>query len=131
MALKEIVQLVGLGTPFYFAGATYWYFNWLNRNASAQATRAISAWLKSEPYSPAAVEHAILATFDRLYTFPLLRRRAFLRSAAISAMVFLAYTAFVFPRRWPPLSRYVIIPTFSTFIWIIFSDYASLFMVRL
>src|SRR5215467_5888828 len=36
MGGKDVLELVGLGTPVYLAGATYWFFNWLDRNASAQ-----------------------------------------------------------------------------------------------
>jgi hypothetical protein len=46
MAAKDIFEAFGLGTPFILAAATYGFFWWLDRNASAQATRAISAWLK-------------------------------------------------------------------------------------
>jgi hypothetical protein len=92
MAVKDVIALLGLGTPFIFAAATYGLFHWLDRNASAQATRAISAWLRGRPHQEIQVRLAIIAAFDRLYTAPLLRIRAFLRSAALSSIAFIAYT---------------------------------------
>src|SRR6516162_6245555 len=47
MGAKDVFAAVGLGSPFYFAAATYGFFHWLDRNASAPATRAISAWVRS------------------------------------------------------------------------------------
>jgi hypothetical protein len=96
MALKDVLEPVGLGTPFYLAYATYWFFNWLDRNASAQATRAISGWLKGEPYRRIDVHFAIIAAFDLLYTSPLFRIRAFVRSTMLSCIVVFAYIVYLF-----------------------------------
>jgi hypothetical protein len=66
MAAKDILGAIGLGTPFYFAGATYGFFLWLDRSASAPANRAISGWLKNEQYRQVDVRLAIVAAFDSL-----------------------------------------------------------------
>jgi hypothetical protein len=68
MAAKDIFDAIGLGTPFYFAAVIYGFFFWLDRNASAPATRAISAWLKGRRYERYDLKRAVIAGFDRLYT---------------------------------------------------------------
>jgi hypothetical protein len=135
MAVKDVIALLGLGTPFIFAAATYGLFHWLDRNASAQATRAISAWLRGQPHQEIQVRLAIIAAFDRLYTAPLLRIRAFLRSAALSSIAFIAYT-FRHVSNIIPLLSFIksnpiaaeAIPIFLCAV--ILSDYISLFFVR-
>jgi hypothetical protein len=71
MGWRDILAAVGLGTPFIFAAGTYAFFNWLNRNASEKANRAISEWLKGDPYSKIDMKSAILSTFDHIYSYPL------------------------------------------------------------
>jgi hypothetical protein len=93
MGAKDVFEAVGLGTPFYFAAATYGLFHWLDQNASVRATSAISAWLKGQPYR--RIDVKFVAAFDRLYSSPLLRVRAFLRSAIVSSSVSIGYMLFV------------------------------------
>jgi hypothetical protein len=136
MAVKDVIALLGLGTPFIFAAAAYGLFHWLDRNASAQATRAISAWLRGQPHQEIQVRLAIIAAFDRLYTAPLLRIRAFLRSAALSSIAFIAYTFRHHVSNIIPLLSFIkstpiaaeAIPIFLCAV--ILSDYISLFLVR-
>ena len=68
MAARDIFEAIGLGTPFYFATATYGFFFWLDRNASARATRAISAWLKGQSNRQIDIKSAVISGFDRIYT---------------------------------------------------------------
>jgi hypothetical protein len=63
MGVKGFFDAVGLASPFYFAAATYGFFYWLDRNASAQANRAISGWLKGQSYARIDIQHAILARY--------------------------------------------------------------------
>jgi hypothetical protein len=44
--MDELFKLIGLGTPFVYAGATYAFFHWLDVNASDEAKEAISRLLK-------------------------------------------------------------------------------------
>jgi hypothetical protein len=134
VAFKDIAEALGLGTPFYFAAATYYFFNWLDRNASTQATQAISGWVRGQPYKRIDMRLAITAAFDRLYTSPLFRVKAFLRSATLSSIVWLAFLAIWAPvhlqlvRSGTPIP--ILITNYSTTLGsVILSDYISLFVV--
>jgi hypothetical protein len=129
MAAKDILEAIGLGTPFIFATATYGLFYWLDRNASAQANRAISTLLKGEPYRRLDSRMAILATFDRLYTSPLFRIRAFIRSAILSTISFGVSLLFVSGLN--PYSNLRLLSYYIPYLSAtIFSDYISIFWVR-
>lgn len=90
--MEKALQIVGFGTPFISAAATFWVFQWLDRNASARATRSVSAWLKSSPLKQLDVGDATISLFDRVYSFPLFGRRAFYRSAIISLVIWSFFT---------------------------------------
>jgi len=139
MAAKDIFAAIGLGTPFYFAAATYSLFFWLDRNASGPANRAISGWLKGQPRTRIDVSTAIVAAFDRIYSYPLLRTRAFLRSATVSIIAIgLMCVASGYISIAPgKISYYVQEASLFTLLFAIFyaivqiiSDYISLFIVR-
>ena len=80
MALKDVLELVGLGAPFTSLGRYIGSSTGSTATRRPQAKRAISAPLKSEPYWAVDVGREIIVAFDRLYTSPLLRWRAFLKS---------------------------------------------------
>jgi len=131
MVLKDVFEALSLGTPFMFAAATYGLFHWLDRNASAQATRAISGWLRGEAYRRIDVRLAILAAFDRLYSSPLLRVRAFLRSAMFSSIVWIGCVLYGTTDIHLYISGYLFIAGTLAFLSsVIISDYVSLFVVR-
>jgi hypothetical protein len=89
-------EALGLGIPFMLAAAAYGFFNWLDKNASAQARRAISEWFRGEAYEKINLSAAIVAAFDKLYTVPLLRFRAFRRSIVVSIIVYLSSSFIMF-----------------------------------
>jgi hypothetical protein len=89
----KLFDLVGLGVPFYLAAATYAVFAWLDSNASDEATQVISSWLHGRSQNKPDLGNLVMRAFDRIYTTPLLRFRAFRRSATIS--IFLAVLFFV------------------------------------
>jgi hypothetical protein len=84
MGTKQFFDAVGLGTPFILALGIYGFFHWLDRNSSVQAKSTIAKWLKGQDYKGLDLKAALISTFDRLYGAPLLRIRAFVRSAVIS-----------------------------------------------
>ena len=86
---KELFDLLGLGVPFYLGAATYGVFWWLDSNASDEATKVISSWLHGRSQNKPDLGNLIINAFDRIYTSPLLRFRAFRRSAAISSVIWL------------------------------------------
>jgi hypothetical protein len=44
--LSEVLKLLGFSTPFVYAAAVYGFFHYLDKKASGQAKKAISAWLQ-------------------------------------------------------------------------------------
>jgi hypothetical protein len=132
MSAKDVFEAIGLGPPFYFAAAAFGFFHWLDRSASPQARRAISSWLRGQPFRDVDVRLAITGAFDRIYTAPLLSVKAFTRSAALSSLIWIAYVAYnhrlYFPQlRFASLEDFVLIFAFVTII----SDYISLFVLGL
>jgi hypothetical protein len=138
--LQSVLETLGLGTPFIYGGITFSVFHWLDRNASAKATKSISAWLKSRPLEKIDVGDATISLFDRVYSSPLFRYRAFGRSATISLFIWAAfvlpnailalivmshdYNQFIFVLRLF-IDRFI-----SNVITIVLADYVSLFAVR-
>jgi hypothetical protein len=85
--LQDALKLLGVSTPFIYAAATYGVFLYLDRKASSQAKKAISAWLKPIDVDRTAIARALVEVFDWLYPQPLSSLRTFLRSAAFSSIV--------------------------------------------
>jgi hypothetical protein len=89
--LDEIAKLLGLGTPFLYAGAVYGLFYWLNENLSDDAKHALSRLLQVEDYDQGKVSAAIVEIFDRVYTKPLLSWHALFRSMLLTLAVTVIY----------------------------------------
>ena len=87
--MEKLFTLLGLGAPFGLATATYAVFWWLDINASDEATNVISSWLQGRSQNKPDLGNLIISAFDRVYTSPLLRFRAFRRSAIISSTIWL------------------------------------------
>lgn len=145
---RQGLELLGISSPFIYAAMTYWAFLYLEKKASPQAKRAISDWLKKPllPYDKMAVAAAILEVFDRIFTRPLWRWRAMLRSVLVSVlMMFIyfyeksllpAYGALI-AEGWEHLFGpnrghmiFALAEVASPIITNIISDYISLFVVR-
>lgn len=84
---KEVFQVIGLASPFMYAGATYAAFRFLDKKASPGAKKAISNWIAGPSYDRSGVSAAIVEIFDRIYTRPLWGWRAIVRSFAFSVIV--------------------------------------------
>ena len=133
IGMTEALRQLGFTTPLVYAAAVYGLFHLLDKRASGQAKRAISSWLKPLDYDKAAVATAMVEVFDGLYTQPLLRWRAFLRSLFFTTVV-----TIVFVYEFYPIAAYELL--YSTpkiqallalqFIFNILSNYISLFIVR-
>jgi hypothetical protein len=138
--MERVLEIIGLGTPFIFGAATFWVFHWLDRNASAKATRSISAWLKSRPLEKFDAGDATISLFDRVYSSPLFRFRAFGRSAIISLFNWAAFllpgaifALITMPHNYNQFTfvfRLLIDRSISNAIIIVIADYISLFAVR-
>jgi hypothetical protein len=91
MALGGIAQLMGFGAWLGAAVSVYFLFRFLDRKASAAATRTIAAWMKGESYRRLDLTATVISSFDLLYGTPLLRVRSFVRSALLSLAGTLLY----------------------------------------
>jgi hypothetical protein len=141
--MEKLFELLGLGTPFLYAGATFALFQWLDSNASEEAKAAFSRLLYMERYDNNAISAALIELFDRIYTHPLLTGRAFIRSAMITIVVSVVYLYEIdfyrhFKNELPSialessLGLFVgIVLWFGLMLFInIVSDFCSLFIVR-
>jgi hypothetical protein len=130
MPAEVLFDWIGLGTAFVLAGTTYSFFYWLDRNASTEAKQAISSYLRGQVYTPIDVRNGIISAFDRLYSYPLLRLRAFVRSAVWSIFVSSSYICLLMPGHpglivgITNLQFWLLLPEY------IVSDYLSLFIIR-
>jgi hypothetical protein len=126
-AVERLLSMVGLATPFGLAWATYLIFHRADSKASEPLKEAISGWLRRQPYQRTDWQSVIVGMmFDRLYTYPLIRPRAILRSLIISMMVFVAFISISSPALSVP-TVLIIAPYLAS---VILSDYLSLFVVR-
>jgi hypothetical protein len=140
MGAKDFLEAIGLGMPVYFAAATYFFFGWLDRNASAEANRAISGLLKSQRYMRFEAQRAVVDAFDCIYTSRLLSIRGILRSTFISSVIWIGFSIskalFSSEHRSVFISAFVSDPKGETlseiaFLFIfVLSDYVSLLTVR-
>jgi hypothetical protein len=135
--LVDALTLLGLSTPFIYAGATYSVFLYLDNKASDDAKGIVAGWLKPLDFKEVNVASATVELFDRLYTQPLLGWRAFMRSAVFSIVIFfLAMYEFGlvddFFGSFPPIeyrgegSSIVMVALVANIV----SDYLSLFVIR-
>src|ERR1051325_1904192 len=132
--VSEALKILGLTTPLLYGALIYGFFHYLDKRASGEAKRAISAWLETFRYDAGAVASAMMELFDKIYGIPLLARRAFLRSVLFTVGV---TTAFLYEsgelRTLVNLAGFTIIGrmAFASFLLInCLADYAALFLIR-
>jgi hypothetical protein len=89
--MEKLLEHLGDATPYIYAAAVYGLFYWLDENASDEAKAALARTAKYKDYDKRQVASALAEIFDRLYTSPLLRWRAFVRSSLISVVVMAAF----------------------------------------
>src|SRR5262249_10759418 len=77
----------GLAAPLAYAGATYAFFDALERRASPDERAAISEWIKSVRVDRDQVAAAVQELFDRVYGYPFLSWRTAGRVAAFSIVL--------------------------------------------
>jgi hypothetical protein len=128
--LAEVLKLLGLMTPFVYAAATYGLFHFLDNKASGPAKRALTERLQSIPPT-STVANFTVEVFDRVYTTPLLHRRALVRSAAITTIVSMLVwyeLGLLVPSK--PNWRGIVTVLTLALVFNILADYVSLFFVR-
>ena len=85
--LEKLAEHFGFVAPFGYAAAAYGLFHWLDENASDEAKAALARTMLFKDYKNEQVASALVEVFDRIYTYPLLRWRAFFRSLLFTTVV--------------------------------------------
>jgi hypothetical protein len=125
--LEELSGRFGYAAPFIYAAAGYGLFHWLDENASDEAKAALARTMRFKDYKSEQVASALVEVFDRIYTYPLLRWRAFFRSVLFTTVV---STTFVFERYGYGVYQYLDRPLLISLLFNVLSDYLSLFVIR-
>src|SRR5215470_9188045 len=85
--LEKLLEHSDYATPFLYAVVAYGFFHWLDENASDEAKAALARTMSFKDYKSEQVASALVEVFDRIYTYPLLRWRAFFRSLLFTTVV--------------------------------------------
>src|SRR5262249_33440561 len=122
-------------TPLIYAGAAYGLFHWLDENASDEAKTVLARTMtfKDKNYKSKQVASALVEVFDRIYTYPLLRWRAFFRSFLFTTVVSAIYVfevpsalAWMVRGSWARELEFLL----YALLFNVFADYLSLFVIR-
>jgi hypothetical protein len=129
--MEELLKYLGFTTPLIYAGAAYGLFHWLDENASDEAKAALARTMRFKDYKNEQVASALVEVFDRIYTYPLLRWRAFFRSLLFTTVVsaifiFELYRYGLYRRGWEDWEKMLLIALFFN----VLTDYLSLFVIR-
>jgi hypothetical protein len=134
--MEDLLKLLGFGTPLIYAGTAYAFFHWLDENASDEAKAALARTMRLKDYKNEQVASALVEVFDRIYTYPLLRWRAFTRSAlltlAISSIFFFETRNSAFGKILEQEAQAIVVAKgyLALFLVNAISDYLSLFVIR-
>lgn len=131
--LERVFQLVGLGLPYALSGGIYTIFVFIDKKASGPAKKALSNWLKAEPYVRFDLRAAVVGAFDSIYGTPLLSVNSFRRSSLYTLIVGVLWLGFFLSiGRWQSIGvELFVLETFIPVVVLtIVSDYLSLFIVR-
>jgi hypothetical protein len=131
--LKKLAEHFGYAAPFGYAVLAYGFFVWLDKELSDEAKAALARTMSFKDYKNEQIASALVEVFDRIYTYPLLRWRAFFRSLLFTTVVSAIFVfelyryGLIGPRSWErPLHLYpdLALP------FNVSSDYLSLFVIR-
>jgi hypothetical protein len=126
--MEKLFELLGLSTPFLYAAGTYSFFHWLDANASDEAKVSFARVINANRYNKEGISAAIVELFDKVYTYPLLTRRAFVRSSLITIFITGIY---VYESHFIEVSLFKTLPLLIIFVFSnILSDFISLFVTR-
>jgi hypothetical protein len=121
----------------------YGFFFWLDKEVSDEAKDWLARTMRFKHYKNEQIASALVEVFDRIYTYPLLRWRAFFRSVLFTTVVSVIFlfelyslTAVGMPKnfeQWKAGYLWVLYGIFIRLIILsfnIFPDYLSLFVIR-
>jgi hypothetical protein len=120
----------GLAAAFGYAVLAYGLFFWLDKEASDEAKAALARTMSLKDYKSEQVASALVEVFDRIYTYPLLRWRAFLRSLLFTTIVSAIWLYEVLARFPTAFSRPLIFLVAFSLSFNFITDYVSLFVIR-
>lgn len=141
--MEELLKLLGFTTPLIYATAAYGFFHCLDDNASDEAMAALARTMSFKDYKREQIASALVEVFDRIYTHPLLRWRAFFRSLLLTTVVSAIFMFEVRPPgigfkestpgnwliwHWKWLAT--IVDFAPLMLFNVLSDYLSLFVIR-
>jgi hypothetical protein len=126
--MEKLLEHLGFATPFIYAAAAYGLFRWLDDNASDEAKAALARTMRLKDYKNEQVASALVEVFDRIYTYPLLRWRAFGRSFLFTTVVSAVYGFEMGIRPVWEGANFIIFPMIVLFNAL--TDYLSLFVIR-
>jgi hypothetical protein len=129
--IGKLLEQLGYA-PFVYTAAVYAFFVWLDKELSEEAKAALVQTLKFKTLPNGQVARAIVEIFDRIYAYPLLRWRAFVRSLLFTLTVTAIFTFVVRDASGINTLQYVTIAKAFLAAIIIngLSDYVSLFAIR-
>jgi hypothetical protein len=124
--LKKLAEHFDYAAPFMYAAAAYGFFHWLDENASDEAKAALARTMRWKDYKSEQVASALVEVFDRIYTYPLLRWRAFFRSLLFTTVVSAIFLFEVGRRGLTGRTVWWLVALFVNVV----TDYLSLFVIR-
>jgi hypothetical protein len=71
---------------------TYGFFRWLDKEMTNEAKVALAGAMKLKEVESLQIANALVALLERIYSYPLLSLRAFLRSASLTLIVTAAFS---------------------------------------
>jgi hypothetical protein len=137
--LKKLAEHFGFAAPFGYAALAYGFFFWLDKEASDEAKAALARTMRFRDYKKEQVASALVEVFDRIYTYPLLRWRAFGRSllftTVVSAIWVIELLRDALRDTSGNVSVWLVLPLFSLYalpfsLLSALSDYLALFAIR-
>jgi hypothetical protein len=85
--LEKLSEHSSFATPFMYAAGAYYFFHLLDEKLSDEAKAALARTMSFKDYKNEQIASALVEVFDRIYTYPLLRWRAFFRSVLFTTVV--------------------------------------------
>jgi hypothetical protein len=140
--LKKLAEYFGFAAPFGYAVLAYGLFHWLDENASDEAKAALARTMSFKDYKDEQIASALIEAFDRIYTHPLFRWRAFFRSMLFTVLVSAIFVFELIYKNTDDHPSYLTRATFPStagdnleLVWAlppvnVFTDYLSLFVIR-
>jgi hypothetical protein len=123
--LNQLAEHFGWAVPFGYAVLAYGFFHWLDENASNEAKAMLARTMRLKDYKKEQVASALVEVFDRIYTYPLLRWRAFFRSLLFTTGVSTIYMLEAGHREYDFMTLWLPALLFN-----VLTDYLSLFVIR-